>query len=203
MNCSSQANSLLQYSSPVSAAVPSRLSVGKALSASSNFLRAWAQRVVAKSAQLRFRLRRKLRPLPCSSFPTATRFAGLAVGFPAAYDSPGSRLREETRKSRPETSPRVPPPGWAGTRRARWAVHRPGPSDTATYSSWSGPSFPARGVPGGWSHRRGAPHASPAAGAALHTQAADDPPLPAAPSWTWSAGPTAGTTRLRRASSAT
>ncbi len=37
-------------------------------------------RVVAKSAQLRFRLRRKLRSLPCSSFPRATRFAGLARG---------------------------------------------------------------------------------------------------------------------------
>ena len=36
--------------------------------------------VVAKSAQLRFRLRRKLRPLPCSSSPHATRSAGLARG---------------------------------------------------------------------------------------------------------------------------
>ena len=36
--------------------------------------------VVAKSAQLRFRLRRKLRPLPCSSSPHTTRFAGLARG---------------------------------------------------------------------------------------------------------------------------
>ena len=37
-------------------------------------------RVVAKSAQLRFCLRRKLCSLPCSSFPHATRFAGLARG---------------------------------------------------------------------------------------------------------------------------
>ena len=34
--------------------------------------------VVAKSALLRFRLRRKLRPLPCSSSPRETRFTGLS-----------------------------------------------------------------------------------------------------------------------------
>ena len=38
-------------------------------------------RVVARSVQLRFRLRRKLRSLPCSSFSTRNRFAGLRVGF--------------------------------------------------------------------------------------------------------------------------
>ena len=38
-------------------------------------------RVVAKSACLRFRLRRKLRPLPCSSFQNHTRFAGLGFCF--------------------------------------------------------------------------------------------------------------------------
>ena len=37
-------------------------------------------RVVVKSAQLRFRLRRKLRSLPCSSFPHAACFTGLARG---------------------------------------------------------------------------------------------------------------------------
>jgi hypothetical protein len=42
------------------------------------------RRVVAKSAQLRFRLGRKLRPLPCSSFPKRTRFAGLRFGWDAA-----------------------------------------------------------------------------------------------------------------------
>ena len=36
--------------------------------------------VGAKSAFLRFRLRRKLQPLPCSSSPHATRFAGLPWG---------------------------------------------------------------------------------------------------------------------------
>ena len=35
------------------------------------------RRVGAKSALLRFRLRRNLRPLPCASFPRLKRFAGL------------------------------------------------------------------------------------------------------------------------------
>ena len=41
--------------------------------------------VVAKSAQLRFRLRRKLRSLPCSSVPSQTRFAGLFLGSETTY----------------------------------------------------------------------------------------------------------------------
>ena len=140
----------------MSAAVPSLLSGGRALSASSNFLRAWAQQ-----------------PPGCS---------------PAVCDSPGSCPRGDTQKSRSGTSPRVPLSGWAGTHRVRWAAQPPGPSGTATYSSWFGPFSQAHGVPEGWSHRRGAPRASPTAGAVLRTPAADDPPLPAAPSWTWSAG---------------
>ena len=38
------------------------------------------RRVGAKSALLRFRLRRNLRPLPCASFPRLKRFAGLIRG---------------------------------------------------------------------------------------------------------------------------
>ena len=52
-------------------------------------------------------------------------------------------------------------PEEAGTHRVRWDALRPCLSGTATYSSWSGPSFPAPGAPGGWSHPHGAPRASP------------------------------------------
>ncbi len=56
-------------------------------------------RVVAKSAQLRFRLRRKLRSLPCSSFPHATRFAGLARGPHTRFASvPFLRVRYRQRQ---------------------------------------------------------------------------------------------------------
>ena len=114
------------------------------------------KRVVAKSAKLRFRLRRKLCPLPCSSFPHKA--GGRLCGGPSLSQSPrcsASPFGESSTRSLAPPLPTKPGGRLCGGPRCRKVRVAPLPSGGKLYTLpcppllpkarrfWGGPRRPA------------------------------------------------------------